>query len=128
MARQHRTRQAGLAAIIPLPRTGGSLRTVPKLDPKVRTRKKAQMVKIIGKIPFRLRVVPLLSMGVIALWSAPAHAYIDPGAGSMFLQLLVAAIAGGLWTLKAYWQRLKSYFTRVRPSEGDGGKAPQKKD
>ena len=71
----------------------------------------------------------MLSMvAAIALWAAPAHAYIDPGAGSMFLQLLVAAVAGGLWTLKAYWQRLKVFFTRGRPSKGDGGEAPQKKD
>ncbi len=67
-------------------------------------------------------------MGVIVLWAAPAQAYIDPGSGSMFLQLLVVAIAGGLWTLKTYWQRLKVFFTRVRPSEGDGDEAPQKKD
>ncbi len=87
------------------------------------------MAKIIGKIPFRLRGVPFLSMvAAIALWTAPAQAYIDPGSGSMFLQLLVAAIAGGLWTLKVYWRRLMGFFTRVRPSEGDGGEAPQKKD
>ncbi|MCH7937535.1 MAG: hypothetical protein IH994_10680 [Proteobacteria bacterium] len=67
-------------------------------------------------------------VAAIALWAAPAQAYIDPGSGSMFLQLLVAAIAGGLWTLKAYWQRLKVFFTRVRPSEEDGGEAPPKKD
>jgi len=87
------------------------------------------MAKIIGKIPFRPRGVPLLSMvAAITLWAAPAHAYIDPGSGSMFLQLLVAAVAGGLWTLKVYWRRLMGFFTRVRPSEGDGGEAPPKKD
>lgn len=83
---------------------------------------------MIGKIPFRPQAVPLLSLAAIVLWSAPAHAYIDPGAGSMFLQLVVAAIAGGLWTLKVYWQRLKGFFTRVSPSEGDDDEAPQKKD
>lgn len=86
------------------------------------------MAKIISKIPFRPRAVSLLSMGAIILWAAPAHAYIDPGAGSMFLQLLVAGIAGGLWTLKVYWRRLKGFFTPSRPSEGDGDEAPQKKD
>ena len=49
---------------------------------------------------------------VICMAIAPstAHAYIDPGSGSMFLQLLIAAIAGGLFTLKIYWQRLKDRF------------------
>jgi hypothetical protein len=86
------------------------------------------MAKITGKIPFRPRGVPFLSMVAIALWATPAHAYIDPGSGSMFLQLLVAAIAGGLWTLKAYWRQLKVFFTRIRPSEGDGGETSKKKD
>ena len=40
----------------------------------------------------------------------------------------VAGIAGGLWTLKVYWRRLKGFFTPSRPSEGDGDEAPQKKD
>lgn len=67
-------------------------------------------------------------MMAIAFWTAPAQAYVDPGSGSMFLQLLVAAVAGGLWTLKTYWQRLKGFFTRSRPTERDGDQAPQKKD
>ncbi len=67
-------------------------------------------------------------MVAIALWAAPAQAYIDPGSGSMFLQLLVAAIAGGLWTLTVYWRRLMGFFTPGRPSDGDGDEAPQKKD
>lgn len=49
-----------------------------------------------------------LAAGVLA--PNPAHAYIDPGSGSMVIQLVVAAIAGGLFTLKVYWRRLKSRF------------------
>lgn len=63
-----------------------------------------------------------------ALWTAPAQAYIDPGSGSMFLQLLVAAVAGGLWTLKVYWRRLKSFFTSAKPSDGQGDETPAKKN
>lgn len=57
-----------------------------------------------------LAVVCSWAAGASLLLTAPAQAYIDPGSGSMFLQLLLAAIAGGLWTLKAYWQRLKNFF------------------
>ena len=43
-----------------------------------------------------------------------AQAYIDPGTGSMFIQSLVAAIAGGLFAIKTYWHKLKMIFTRKK--------------
>lgn len=58
-----------------------------------------------------LAVVCSWAAGASLLLTAPAQAYIDPGSGSMFLQLLLAAIAGGLWTLKVYWRRLKDFFS-----------------
>ncbi len=39
-------------------------------------------------------------------------AYLDPGSGSFILQLLIAAILGGLVALRAYWGRLISFFRR----------------
>jgi len=41
----------------------------------------------------------------------PAHAYLDPGTGSMFLQLLLGGIAGALVTLRLYWAQIKLYFS-----------------
>jgi hypothetical protein len=58
--------------------------------------------------------------GYFTLMPSLAHAYIDPGSGSMFLQLAIAAIAGGLFTLKIYWQRLKNFLgLGQKPSEVD---------
>lgn len=34
--------------------------------------------------------------------------YVDPGAGSLLLQLILGGIAGALVTLKLYWRRLRS--------------------
>jgi hypothetical protein len=34
-------------------------------------------------------------------------AYIDPGAGSYFLQILVAGLLAFLYSLKVYWKRIK---------------------
>ena len=39
-----------------------------------------------------------------------ACAYIDPGTGSYVLQIVLAVFIGGLYALKIYWRRLKSYF------------------
>ena len=39
-------------------------------------------------------------------------AYLDPGTGSFFLQLLVGGAFGGLLMLKHFWRQVKSFFTR----------------
>lgn len=43
---------------------------------------------------------------------SPAFAYLDPGTGSMILQLLLGGLAGLLVVGKLYWQRLKGLFAR----------------
>jgi hypothetical protein len=58
-----------------------------------------------------------------------AHAYLDPGSGSMLIQLVVAAVAGALLSVRLFWQRLKlgvmSIFTRSSGEEtGAEGEAP----
>ena len=40
----------------------------------------------------------------------PAFAYLDPGTGSMILQLLLGGFAGALVIGKLDWQRLKKFF------------------
>ena len=48
-------------------------------------------------------------------------AYLDPGSGSFILQLLIAAILGGLIAIRAYWGRVKNFirgiFSRSDPEE-----------
>jgi hypothetical protein len=47
--------------------------------------------------------------------------YVDPGAGSFILQALVAALAGAIVALNAYWTRIVKFF-RGTSSEPDEGK------
>ena len=49
---------------------------------------------------------------VTVFYSAPAYAYLDPGTGSIILQLLLGGVAGGLVIIKLYWARLRSFFVR----------------
>lgn len=42
----------------------------------------------------------------------PAHAYLDPGTGSIMLQLLLGGVAGSLVIFKLYWQKFKDLFSR----------------
>ena len=56
------------------------------------------------------------------LWPDDAQAYLDPGTGSMLLQLLLGGVAGVLVIGKLYWQRVKDVFSgsrRAEPRPGD---------
>jgi hypothetical protein len=58
----------------------------------------------------RVRLLLLIAIG-LAL-SFPASAYIDPGAGSMLVQSLLAAIAAGAVFGRSIWERVKRWFRR----------------
>jgi hypothetical protein len=49
---------------------------------------------------------------ILALATTPAFAYLDPGAGSMLLQGILAAVAGSVFALKQYWRRIASFLRR----------------
>jgi hypothetical protein len=43
-----------------------------------------------------------------------AHAYVDPSAGSLLLQLILGGLAGLMVALRLSWKRLTSLFGRGR--------------
>ena len=48
--------------------------------------------------------------------------YLDPGSGSFILQLILAAILGGLLVLRSYWAKVKDFFLNlfnVHPGDED---------
>lgn len=45
-------------------------------------------------------------------------AYLDPGSGSFFLQLLLAGLFGFLFTAKRFWLKLKLLFSRKKEPPG----------
>lgn len=46
-----------------------------------------------------------------------AHAYLDPGTGSIILQGLIAAVAAVVTYAGLYWQKVKSFFSRRPPPD-----------
>ena len=46
------------------------------------------------------------------------QAYLDPGTGSIALQLLIAGIVGALATVRLYWDRLRTFVRRTTEREG----------
>ncbi len=41
------------------------------------------------------------------------YAYLDPGTGSYILQLVIAGILGGLFAVKMFWVKIKSFFVKI---------------
>lgn len=61
--------------------------------------------------------------------SQPAYAYLDPGTGSVILQMLIAGVIGALFTIKMYWYRLKHFVTNLfRNSHGESASADRRVD
>lgn len=55
------------------------------------------------------RPVDLAALFVaLMLLAAPAHAYVDPGAGSLLLQLIIGGIGGALVAFKLFWGRFRA--------------------
>lgn len=54
--------------------------------------------------------VPVLCLLGLLSSTSPAHAYIDPAAGSLLLQAVIAGVAGLLLTVKLFWRRLAGWL------------------
>ena len=57
----------------------------------------------------------LILVSITALWflllsTSPTYAYLDPGSGSMMLQVLLGGVAALVVILKLYWRRVLTLF------------------
>ncbi len=55
------------------------------------------------------------------LAATPAHAYLDPGTGSMLVQALLATVAAVSVSMGLFWRRIRLFFDRLfggRDGEG----------
>lgn len=51
---------------------------------------------------------------------ADAHAYIDPGTGSVIVQAVIGAVVAVGFFLKMNWLRVKHFVRKLFGGEGDG--------
>lgn len=56
----------------------------------------------------------LLYLFFLFCFSNNAQAYLDPGSSNSIIQIIIAALAGFLATLKIYWIRLKNFFYTIK--------------
>ncbi len=59
--------------------------------------------------------------GLPAAGSAHGLMYLDPGSGSILLQLALAALLGLAVIVRAFWSKIKAFFARLA---GRSGKEP----
>jgi hypothetical protein len=51
-------------------------------------------------------------MAILFLLPGDAHAYLDPGTGSIVIQAIVAGFFGALLGVKLFWHKILGFFKR----------------
>lgn len=79
------------------------------------------------KRTFNVYGAPLAIVAVLLTLPSTAHAYLDPGTGSMLLQLLLGGAAGLAIAAKLYWHNFLSAIglrkTQREGGSGEGGES-----
>lgn len=67
------------------------------------------------------KIILLLSFFTL-LFYGQLFAYLDPGAGSYMLQLLIAGLAGALLAVKVFWNNIAQFLKKLFKTGKKGGK------
>jgi len=62
----------------------------------------------------KISEISLLSCLILFALAQSAYAYIDPGSGSMLLQILLGGIAGAIVAVKLFWHRMRDILKLTR--------------
>ena len=62
-------------------------------------------------------VIFMSILGISQLFISDAYAYIDPGSGSMFIQVIIGALVGVGIAIKMYWAKIRFKFSMIRASK-----------
>lgn len=53
-----------------------------------------------------------ITLALVLVFNQEAHAYLDPGTGSMIFQAAIAIFLGAAATGKLWWSKVKGIFTK----------------
>jgi len=65
----------------------------------------------------KLATILFLLSTFIIIFPKKVYAYVDPGTGSYFLQIVVGVLLGGLFSVKLFWKNVKNTFSRKKQSK-----------
>ena len=72
----------------------------------------------------RVTLLVILVLAFSSMVIPVANAYIDPGSGSFIVQMAIGALLGLSLTLKMFWGRFMSLFSRRKSVEHEEEKPP----
>ncbi len=55
----------------------------------------------------------LFTLALCIISQLPAYAYLDPGTGSLIVQIILATCAGAAYWIKIQWHNIKEFFKRT---------------
>ena len=63
----------------------------------------------------------LLCVPLLPLTLPNVHNYLDPGTGSLIIQVLIGTFLGGLFLIKVYWKKVNALLSKLfrRARRGD---------
>lgn len=68
------------------------------------------------------------TLGLVAVFMITfqphAYAYLDPGSGSFFIQMLLAGLLGASFMLKNFWKKVKEFIAKIFSGGKGSGKKP----
>ena len=56
-----------------------------------------------------MKKVTIITLTLIFVLCVPAYAYLDPGTGSYFIQIIIATLLGAMYAIKHYWYKIKLF-------------------
>ena len=62
-------------------------------------------------------VILLIILFYLFVTPRMVYAYIDPGSGSYFIQILIGLLLGSAFTIKLYWKKIKDRFIGKNKNE-----------
>lgn len=66
-----------------------------------------------------IQMILLIACAGLFVFTKSAYAYLDPGSGSLMLQMMIGAALGAMFTVKLYWKKLKAFLAGVFKGKND---------
>jgi hypothetical protein len=60
-----------------------------------------------------MKIFKSLTVLAVFLFTMPAHAYVDPGTGSMVLQVIIGGLLAAVFMVKTYYYELKRRINKL---------------
>ena len=60
-----------------------------------------------------MKEATIITLTLIFVLCFPAYAYLDPGTGSYFLQIIVATLLGAMYAIKQFLYKIKLFCINI---------------